>query len=109
GEVPLDRRAAQHARLRRLQILVERVRVGAVHLDLREERERHLVLRGAELADLGFVARFLMAELGTRKPQNRESLGPLLPVERHESAVLWREAALARDVDDEQHLPAKLG
>src|SRR5205823_2976028 len=101
GEIPLDRFRAQQARLRLLEILVERRRSRTVHIDLREEREGHAIVEIAELRDLGFVAGLLRAELVAGKSENLQSTRMELLVQRLESLVLRREAALARDVHDQ--------
>src|SRR5690606_39094068 len=63
GEVPFDGLGAQHARRGGLQVLVQRMGVGAVDLHLGEHGEGHIVGAGAERADLCLVARLLRAEL----------------------------------------------
>src|SRR3546814_4994202 len=59
-EVPLDALCAQHAWRGGLQVLVERVRVGAVDIDLREHREVDFIGQRAEILYLVFIARLLM-------------------------------------------------
>src|SRR5215204_800590 len=80
--------------------------VRAVDVDLREHRERHVVRERAELLNLGLVAGLLIAELITRKSEHGETAGAVAPMELLEPSVLRRVAALARDVDDEEHLAA---
>ena len=48
------------------------MRAGAVDFDLREQRERDVVVERAELLDLGLVAGLLMAELVARKTEHGE-------------------------------------
>src|ERR1019366_6241180 len=62
GEVPLDA-IAQQAALFALQELEDRMRVVAIDLDLREQREVHAVIELTEGLDLVVGARLLMAEL----------------------------------------------
>ena len=83
--------------------------VRAVHLDLREHRERHVVLRRAERLDLALVAGLLVAELVARETEHLEALRMELAVESLETGVLRREAALRRDVHDQQRLAAVVG
>lgn len=109
GKVPLDRLAAQEARLLRLEVGVERVGVGAVHLDLGEDREAHAVGERAELADRGGVAGLLGAELIARKAKDDETVVLVAPVQLLKPGVLRGEAAATRDVDDQQHLAAIVG
>ncbi|MNU10340.1 hypothetical protein D3C72_2574350 [compost metagenome] len=48
--------------------------VGAVDVDLGEQREGDVVLHAAEIADLGFVAGFLVAELVAGKAQHGQAV-----------------------------------
>nr|GFD56692.1 hypothetical protein [Tanacetum cinerariifolium] len=73
GEVPLDRFRAQHAGRLTLQMLPQRVRSVAVDLDLGKHREADAVVLFAEVADLGFVAGFLVAELVAGEAQHFEA------------------------------------
>ena len=50
-----------------------------------------------------------MAELVAGKAEDREAVVPVRCVEVLEARVLGREAALAGDVDDEEHLAKPLG
>ncbi len=106
GEVPLDRLSTEDPGLLRLQVFVERVRVLAVHLDLCEHRKADAVVPSTELLDLDLTTRLLLSELITGKTEHHESPVLEFVVERLQSCVLRREAALARDVDDEQGLTA---
>src|SRR5579875_144374 len=94
GEVPLDRFRTQHAGCGVFQELVERMRVRAVHVDLREQRKRDVVLRRTEVADFPGVTRLLMPELVARKAEYLEALVPVRAVQRFQSLVLRREPAL---------------
>ena len=91
-----------------LSVLKQRMGVRAVDLDLGEHRERHVVLLGAELADCSLVARLLMAELVARETEHGEAARAKAPVQRFEARVLRGEAALARDIDDEQRLAREI-
>jgi KUP system potassium uptake protein len=104
GEVPLDRLAAKQAGLFRLEVLVHRRRIVAIHVDFREQRKRHAVVDLAELRDLVLGPGFLRTELVARESQHFESLGVIFLVERFEALVLRREAALAGRVDHQKHL-----
>src|SRR5690348_14070365 len=73
GEVPLDRFRTQHAGRGVLQVLVERMRIGAIDVDLREQRKGHLVFRRTEGAYFRCIARLLVAELVAWEAQHRES------------------------------------
>jgi hypothetical protein len=86
----------------RLEPRVELARTVAVDLDLREQGEGAVVLRGRELEDLGVSARFLRTELVAREPQDGEALVLVVFVERTQTCVLRGEASSARNVDDEQ-------
>ena len=76
------------------------------------EKDLNVILLGladpvvelAELCDLVFRARFLRAELIAGKAEHFEAARVHFFVERLEPLVLRREAALARDVHDQQHL-----
>src|SRR5690606_8726793 len=69
-EVPFDGLGAEHAGLLALEPLVERMRARSVDVDLREHRERDVVGQRAELLDLCFVARLLMAKLIAREAEH---------------------------------------
>src|SRR5262249_34677729 len=78
----------------------------AVHLDLRVERERDVVARRAEALDLALVPGLLVPELVAREAEHLEASVVEFPIQRLEASVLRREAALRRDVHDEQRLAA---
>src|SRR5580765_60868 len=69
GEVPFDRFGPQQSGLLLLEILVERRGGVAVHVDLREHRERHAVIDLAEGFDLRLGSWLLLAELIAGKAQ----------------------------------------
>ena len=104
GEIPLDHLRAQEAGRVLFESLKQPMGVRAVDLDLCEHRERHVVLVGAKLADCSLVARLLMAELVARKSEHSEAAPAKAPVQRFEAHVLRCEAALARNIDDQQRL-----
>src|SRR6185437_16641064 len=62
----------------------------------------------AELRDLLVRPRLLPAEIVRRKADDDEPAALVSSIERFESFVLARIAAIARGVDDQQHLSAKL-
>jgi len=80
GEVPFDRFSAENAGLSLLQVLVQRMSVAAVDVDLGEHREADLVGQRAKLADLLFIARFLVPELIAREAEHRKTAIPVLAV-----------------------------
>ena len=108
GEIPLDRLRAQEAGRFLFERLKQRMGVRAIDFDLGEHRERHVVLVGAKLADCSLVAWLLMAELVARKSEHSEAALAKAPVQRFEARVLRGEAALARDIDDQQRLARKV-
>src|SRR6185312_2803599 len=104
GEVPLDRLAAEDALALVLQPPVQRVRMFAVHLDLREQREGDAVAGVAELADRRLVARLLVAELVAGKAQHHQAAVAVVPPQLFQAGVLRRKAAFRGHVDDQQGL-----
>src|SRR5450755_4570257 len=82
--------------------------VRAIDLDLGEHRERHVVFLGAEILDLGLVAWLLMAELVAREAEHGETAVTEAPMQRFETRILRREAAPARDIDDQQRLSSEI-
>src|ERR1019366_1128405 len=103
GEVPLDA-IAQQAALFALQELEDWMRVVAIDLDLREQREVHAVIELTEGLDLVIGARLLMAELIAGKAKHLQAAVFVLGVKRLQAFVLRREPALAGGVDDQQDL-----
>src|SRR6185295_15878535 len=93
GEVPLDGFGAEYSGLLALEPLIQRVRTGAVHIDFREQRKRHVVVQRAKALDLGCVARLLVAELVAREAEHLEAAGSKLAVQSLEPRVLRRETA----------------
>src|SRR5580692_11784154 len=77
----------------------------AIDLDLGEQRKRHGIVAGAELADLFGVAGFLPAELVAGKSEHEEAARAELLLQRLQPAILRGEPAGARGVDDQEHLP----
>src|SRR5205807_9594581 len=69
---------------------------------LREHREFHPELRGAERLDLLVRPGLLCAEVVRRKPEDRESLVLELLVQLLETIVLRRVSALRRDIHDQE-------
>jgi AcrR family transcriptional regulator len=86
------------------QELVERVRAWPVDLDLAEHRERDVVVGRAEVLDLRVGPRLLPLELVAREAEDLKAAVLVGAVERLKALILRRQAALARHVDDEQHL-----
>ena len=58
--------------------------------------------------DFSLVAWLLMAELVAREAEHGEAARAKAPVQRFEARILRREAALARDIDDQQRLPREI-
>jgi hypothetical protein len=108
GEIPFDRGGPQQARPLRFQEREQRMSAIAVDVNLREQRKRDVVFVLAELVNLLLGARLLTAKLIARKPEHDETAIAIFPVERLQARVLRRESTLARDIDDEHHLSAKL-
>src|SRR4029077_20821695 len=104
GEVPFD--VARAIRLGRLagEPGIEGSAALPVDLDLREQRKRDAVARGAELLDVGVAARLLAAELIAGEAEDRETTRRVLGVELLQRFVLRGEPALRGHVDDEQNL-----
>jgi hypothetical protein len=73
-----------------------------------EHRERGVVLAGGELEDLGVGAGLLRTELVAREGEYREAGCLVVFMKRTQTCVLWREASSAGDVDDQEHLIAKV-
>ena len=103
GEIPLDGVAEQPAFFV-FQELVKWVRVVAVDLNFRKQREIDAVIHIAERLDFVVVAGLLVAELIAREAENFEAAVVVSGVELLQSLVLRGEAALAGGVDDEQDL-----
>jgi len=86
------------------QVLVKRMRVGAVDVDLAQHREGDVVGGLAEVLDLGVGARLLLPELIAGEADDLQAPVPVVAVERLQAFVLRRQPALAGHVHDEQHL-----
>ena len=87
------------------QEAIEWADVVALHRDLGEEIKTHVVFLGAELLDLQVGAGLLAHEVVGREGQDAETLVLVLAVERFEFLVVAiGEAALRRDIDDEEHV-----
>ena len=71
-----------------LEVRVDGVGAGAVHLHLLEEREGDAEVPLAEGGDLGVVARLLVAELVAGEAEDLQPLGPVALVEGLEPLVL---------------------
>src|SRR4029077_11182923 len=95
---------AQKAGLLTFQILIQRMRIGAVDVDLLEQGEGDVVIGRAELLDLAGFARLLRAELVAGKAEHGKSARAEVAMQILKAAILRREAAFARGVDDQQHL-----
>src|SRR5205814_6812833 len=70
--------------------------------------KRDVVGALAEGGNLLRRARFLLAEVVAREPEDRKPLVLQLAVQRLETFVLRRVSAIARHVDDQRHLAAEV-
>jgi hypothetical protein len=104
GEIPLDGLAAQDAGRFGGQPLVQRVGLWAIDVDLGHHRETHTVVELAEAGDLFIAARILRAELVAGKTEHDETLGAPGLMQGFQTGELWREAAGAGGVHDQQCL-----
>lgn len=105
-EVPCDIGGVGVAGLRRLEQPVQLTRTVAVDLDLREHRKVDVVLRRDELENLGLGTGLLRSELIARKSKYLSVVE--LMMKRTQTCVLGRKASKAGDIDDDEHLTAKL-
>src|SRR5256885_2176120 len=83
---------------------VERMAVGAVHLEFRAQREAHVVVAAAEGGDLRFAARFLRGELVAWETHHGEVLLPQLTLQLLEPGILGRQAAATGDIHRQSYL-----
>ena len=107
GEVPFDASCAedsQHSGLAALEELVERVGLGAVHIDFGENGKGHAIILLAECADFSFRPWLLSAELVAGKGKRCKATLHVRTVKLFEARVLRGKSALAGGVDDEQNL-----
>ena len=77
------------------QIPEQGLRVLSPHIAFGKDRERHSIIKPAELLDLLIGSRFLSGELIAGEPQDFQPLPPVLAVEFLEFLELGRKAALA--------------
>ena len=96
-EVPFDTLSPEQSWSLTSQFLEERMRLGAIDVDLGVHRKPNAVVELAEFADLVRAARFLFAELIAREAENREPLWEIGLVELLQSLVLGRESASTRE------------
>jgi len=101
-EIPFDSRCTKQSTFGARQIAVEGMGVCAVDVDLGEHGKAHAIILFAELTDLAFASRLLLAELIAGKTQHGETVIAEFFVERFKARILRRESALARRVDDEK-------
>src|SRR5699024_2639295 len=105
-EVPGDA-APDHAGLLRAHPLPQRVRGGAVDVDLREQREAHVVGGGADLLRL-LIGPGILVELVRREAEHREAVLGVRVAQLLQAHQLRGEGALGGDVHDEDQTPAVL-
>src|SRR3546814_5649110 len=65
------RTVTDRVRLDLRQCRIQRMLIGAAHRDLREQREVHVVIRRAEILDLGVAAGLLFLEIVGREAEHR--------------------------------------
>jgi hypothetical protein len=75
----------------------------------REHREAHTVVNLTGLCDFHGATGFLFTELVAGETQYHQTLGSVFFVERFKAAVLWREAAMAGGIHDQDHLTRVVG
>src|SRR4051794_15008520 len=80
------------------------MRVAAVDVDLLEQGKSDVVIGRAERLDLARRSRLLRTELVAGKAEHREAARTEIAMQILQPAILRREAAFARGVDDQQHL-----
>jgi len=80
----------------------------AVDLDLREHRERHVVVRRTESTDFFRGSRLLASEFVARKAENDQPLVAIFSIDLLKLLVLGCVATFGRNVDDEHRLISKL-
>src|SRR5262249_7275145 len=105
-EVPLDVAGPLGPRRLLREPGVERRAPGAVHLELREERELDAVARARGLLHLGVAPGLLPRGLVAREAEHAEAARGVARVELLEALVVRREPAPRGDVHDEDDLPA---
>src|SRR5882762_8586008 len=86
---------------------VQRMAVGAVHLEFRAQREAHVVVVAAERGDFRFAPRFLGGELVARETHYGEVLLLQLTVQLLEPGILRRQAAATGDIHRQRYLAAQ--
>ena len=82
---------------------------ATVHLHLLEQREGHPEVPLAKGCDLRRGARLLSTELVAGKSEDAEAARMQALMERLEPGILGSKAALAGDVDDQEHMSAERG
>src|SRR5262245_60883075 len=86
------------------QLGVEWIGVEARHARLLEHRELHAVGEPTEFGNLLVTTGLLRPEIVGRKAKHDETAVLVLAVHRLEPFVLMRVAAIARGIDDQEHL-----
>ena len=99
-EVPLNSAGTQKTSSGPFQLAVKGVRVGAVHIDLREHRKGDGIVLGTESRNGVFGSWLLSTKLVAGKTEYREALGVPVLVECFEAPVLGRIATAARRVNN---------
>src|SRR3546814_13465186 len=69
------RTVTDRVRLGLRQCRIQRMLIGAAHRDLREQREVHVVIRRAEILDLGVAAGLLFLEIVGRERSEERRVG----------------------------------
>ncbi len=107
-KIPLNAFGTEQSGLRILQITVQRMRRSTVDIDLGKHWERHAIIEAAKIPDFLFVAWLLASELIAGEAEDDKSLILVFFVNRFQSGILRREPAFAGDIDNQQHLAAKI-
>src|SRR6478752_4766 len=102
-EIPLRSNACAGAQGRE-----QRIRAHLGHAGLLEHRKLHAVRQPAELRDLLVRPGLLSAEIVGREADDDKTAALVFAIERFETLVLARVAAVTRRVDDDEHLALKL-
>lgn len=86
-----------------LDVLVEGMRMGPVHLNLGEHRERHAVVAPDEVLDLCFIPGILAAKLVAGEAQDDQAAVFVVIPESLQSAELGGKPSKTGGVDDQDY------
>ena len=108
GEIPFDGVGEESTSLR-FEILENRIRLAAVHLDLVHDGKSDPIVELASGFCIAARAWFLTRKLIARETENHQPLVFVLLIELFEFCELGSETTFAGSVDDEEHLTFVLG